>query len=136
MTVTLSDLVNVNYINKLYLICHLFYKKGPLMVHTTKLYPTHDATSFHVFGRVLSGTLHANQDVKILGENYSLQDEEDSRFGQVGRLWISEARLVLKKNQPVSNCQSDTCLFFIMYNSILMKLSQHAYYASLMLLFS
>lgn len=64
------------------------------MVHTTKLYPTTDATSFHVFGRVLSGTLYANQDVKILGENYSLQDEEDSRFGQVGRLWISEARSV------------------------------------------
>lgn len=62
------------------------------MMHTTKLYPTQDATSFHVFGRVMSGTLQANQDVKILGENYTLQDEEDSRFGQVGRLWIAESR--------------------------------------------
>ncbi|KAJ8313489.1 hypothetical protein KUTeg_008050 [Tegillarca granosa] len=65
---------------------------GPLMLHTAKLYPTQDATSFHVFGRVISGTLYANQEVRILGENYSLQDEEDSRFGQVGRLWVSEAR--------------------------------------------
>jgi len=64
------------------------------MVHTTKLYPTPDATCFHVFGRVVSGTLYANQEVRILGENYTLQDEEDSRFGQVGRLWISEARCV------------------------------------------
>ena len=64
------------------------------MVHTTKLYPTQDATCFHVFGRVVSGTLYANQEVRILGENYSLQDEEDSRFGQVGRLWISEARYI------------------------------------------
>ncbi|KAK3090695.1 hypothetical protein FSP39_013824 [Pinctada imbricata] len=56
---------------------------GPLMVHTTKLYPTQDATSFHVFGRIVSGTLYANQEVRILGENYSLQDEEDSRFGQL-----------------------------------------------------
>jgi U5 small nuclear ribonucleoprotein component len=62
------------------------------MVHTTKMYPTSDLTVFHVFGRVMSGILYANQDVKILGENYSLQDEEDSRFGQVGRLWIFEAR--------------------------------------------
>jgi U5 small nuclear ribonucleoprotein component len=68
------------------------YLQGPLMVHTTKLFPTQDATSFHVFGRVMSGTLHSNQEVRILGENYSLQDEEDSRFGQVGRLWVSEAR--------------------------------------------
>ena len=62
------------------------------MVHTTKLYPTDDATSFHVFGRIMSGTLYAGQEVRILGENYSLADEEDSRIGQVGRLWISEAR--------------------------------------------
>jgi len=64
------------------------------MLHTTKLYPTEDAASFHVFGRVMSGTLYAGQEVKILGENYSLSDEEDSRVGFVGRLWISEARSV------------------------------------------
>ncbi|BFY97191.1 hypothetical protein BsWGS_00231 [Bradybaena similaris] len=66
--------------------------EGPLMIHTTKLYPNEDGTSFHVFGRVMSGTLYANQEVRILGENYTLQDEEDSRLGQVGRLWIAEAR--------------------------------------------
>nr|XP_022313833.1 116 kDa U5 small nuclear ribonucleoprotein component-like [Crassostrea virginica] len=77
---------------------------GPLMIHTTKLYPTHDATSFHVLGRIISGTLLANQEVRILGENYSLQDEEDSRFGQVGRLWISEARYKVEVNRvPAGN---------------------------------
>ncbi|XP_013419342.1 116 kDa U5 small nuclear ribonucleoprotein component-like isoform X2 [Lingula anatina] len=77
---------------------------GPLMIHTTKLYPTEDATAFHVLGRVMSGTLYANQDVKILGENYSLQDEEDSRFGQVGRLWIYEARYKIEVNRvPAGN---------------------------------
>lgn len=35
------------------------------MVHTTKNYATTDATSFHVFGRVISGTLHAGQDVAL-----------------------------------------------------------------------
>ncbi|CAH1788149.1 unnamed protein product [Owenia fusiformis] len=77
---------------------------GPLMVHTTKLYPTDDATTFHAFGRVISGTLSANQDVKVLGENYSLQDEEDSRFAVVGRLWISEARYKIELNRvPAGN---------------------------------
>ena len=36
------------------------------MVHTTKLFPTEDGTSFHVFGRVMSGTLYANQEVCYL----------------------------------------------------------------------
>ncbi len=64
------------------------------MVHTTKNYATEDATSFHVLGRVISGTIEAQQDVRILGENYSIQDEEDSRLLTVGRLWVYEARSV------------------------------------------
>ena len=65
------------------------------MVHTTKLYPTVDATTFLALGRVVSGTLYAGQDIRVLGENYSLSDEEDSRHATVGRLWISEARWVV-----------------------------------------
>ncbi|GFS72205.1 116 kDa U5 small nuclear ribonucleoprotein component [Nephila pilipes] len=77
---------------------------GPLMVHTTKQYSTQDATSFHVFGRVMSGTLQANQDVRILGETYSTTDEEDSRIMTVGRLWISEARYKIEVNRvPAGN---------------------------------
>ncbi|CAG0897093.1 unnamed protein product [Cyprideis torosa] len=77
---------------------------GPLMLHTAKQYPTEDATCFHVFGRVFSGTLHAGQDVRILGESYSLADEEDSRVLTVGRLWIYEARYRLEINRvPAGN---------------------------------
>lgn len=65
---------------------------GVLYLHTTKNYPTPDANSFHVFGRVISGTLHSGDEVKILGESYSIQDEEDCRVLPVGRLWISVAR--------------------------------------------
>ena len=36
--------------------------------------------------------VYAGQQVRVLGENYTLEDEEDSRVCQVGRLWISEAR--------------------------------------------
>lgn len=77
---------------------------GPLMVHTTKQYATQDASTFHVFGLVLSGTLHAKQEVKILGENYSSMDEEDSRIMDVGSLWIYEARYSVQVNRvPAGN---------------------------------
>ena len=62
------------------------------MVHTSKQYPTDDTTCFHVLGRVMSGTPHANQTVKLLGETYTMYDEEDSRNINVGRLWIFQAR--------------------------------------------
>uniref|UniRef100_A0A5S6QJ46 Tr-type G domain-containing protein n=1 Tax=Trichuris muris TaxID=70415 RepID=A0A5S6QJ46_TRIMR len=77
---------------------------GPLMVQTTKNYTTPDTSSFYAFGRVFCGTLHAQQDVKILGENYTLQDEEDSRIMTVGRLWVCESRYNIEVNRvPAGN---------------------------------
>ena len=38
--------------------------------------------------------MFSGQQVRILGENYTLDDDEDSRTGQVGRLWILEARFL------------------------------------------
>lgn len=78
--------------------------EGPLVVHTTKLYPSEDGTQFYAFGRVFSGTLNAGQQVRILGEGYTIEDEEDSRISTVGRLWISEARYKVEINRvPAGN---------------------------------
>jgi len=77
---------------------------GHLMIHSTKQYPTEDATSFHVFGRVMSGTVHANQQIRLLGENYSMFDEEDSRSLNLGRLWIYEARYKIEVNRVPAGC--------------------------------
>ncbi|KAI4905433.1 hypothetical protein NFI96_016625 [Prochilodus magdalenae] len=77
---------------------------GPLMCHTTKMYSTDDGVQFHAFGRVLSGTLQAGQPVKVLGENYTLEDEEDSQVCTIGRLWISVARYQIEVNRvPAGN---------------------------------
>lgn len=52
----------------------------------------------------MSGTLYAGQEVRVLGENYSLVDEEDSRELQIGRLWIYEARYKIELNRvPAGN---------------------------------
>lgn len=68
------------------------------------MYPTEDCTFFQVLGRVMSGTLHAGTDVRILGENYTLQDEEDSRILTIGRLWIYESRYKIELNRvPAGN---------------------------------
>lgn len=66
--------------------------EGPLMVQITKLYHTTDAQSFRAFGRVLSGTLRKDAQVKVLGEGYSPEDEEDMMKATVEGLWISESR--------------------------------------------
>ncbi|KAL7303257.1 hypothetical protein TKK_0004455 [Trichogramma kaykai] len=66
--------------------------EGRLMIHSTKMYPTDDCTLFVVLGRVMSGTLNAGERVRVLGEAYTRQDEEDSRVLTAGRLWVSEAR--------------------------------------------
>ncbi|TRY62642.1 hypothetical protein TCAL_11965 [Tigriopus californicus] len=77
---------------------------GRLMVHTTKQYPNEDLTCFHVLGRVMSGTLHSEQEIRLLGENYTIYDEEDSRNLTVGRLWIYEARYKIEVNRvPAGN---------------------------------
>lgn len=39
-----------------------------------------------------------------MGENYTLQDEEDSRYCQVGRIWIYNARYRVEVNRiPAGN---------------------------------
>lgn len=40
----------------------------------------------------MSGTVRAGHQVKVLGENYTLEDEEDMKVKEISRLWLSEAR--------------------------------------------
>jgi U5 small nuclear ribonucleoprotein component len=65
---------------------------GYLMVHTVKNYHRPDCNAFDVFGRVMSGTLFRGDRVKILGESYSLDDDEDMAIREVQNLWIYEGR--------------------------------------------
>ncbi|KAL9399707.1 hypothetical protein Peur_008668 [Populus x canadensis] len=65
---------------------------GPLMVNVTKLYPKSDCSSFDAFGRVYSGKIMTGQCVKVLGEGYSPEDEEDMTVKEVTKLWVYQAR--------------------------------------------
>ena len=68
---------------------------GPVSVHITKLYHATDAQSFRALGRVVSGTLKKGEQVKVLGEGYSPEDEEDMMRVTVDDLWVSGSRSVL-----------------------------------------
>ncbi|KAK6118104.1 hypothetical protein DH2020_048153 [Rehmannia glutinosa] len=65
---------------------------GPLMVNITKLYPKSDCSVFDAFGRVYSGEIMTGQTVRVLGEGYSPDDEEDMTVKEVTKLWVYQAR--------------------------------------------
>ncbi|GKV34942.1 hypothetical protein SLEP1_g43272 [Rubroshorea leprosula] len=65
---------------------------GPLMVNVTKLYPKSDCSVFDAFGRVYGGKIQTGQTVRVLGEGYSPEDEEDMTVKEVTKLWIYQAR--------------------------------------------
>lgn len=71
---------------------------GPLVVHVTKLFSSTDASRFHSFGRVMSGTVTQGQQVRVLGENYTLEDDEDMTTATISDTWIPCSRY----NIPVS----------------------------------
>ncbi|GIX64353.1 elongation factor 2 family protein [Babesia caballi] len=63
-----------------------------LMVHVVKNYYRLDTNAFDIFGRVMSGTIRKGQRVKMLGEAYTLDDDEDMQFREIGALWVAEGR--------------------------------------------
>ncbi len=65
---------------------------GPLVVQISKLFSTSDATGFHSFGRVMSGTARPGMQVRVLGEGYSIDDEEDMSMATISDVWIAETR--------------------------------------------
>lgn len=67
---------------------------GPTVVHITKLYHTADAQDFRAFGRVMSGVVRKGMEIKVLGEGYSPEDEEDMAKVEIEDVWIGESRLV------------------------------------------
>ena len=73
--------------------------EGPLMITVTKLFSSTDAKTFTAFGRVMSGTIHRGDKVRVLGEGYSLDDEEQSEDETVGDIFIPGGRYRVEVSQ-------------------------------------
>ncbi|PWY99511.1 putative ribosomal elongation factor EF-2 [Testicularia cyperi] len=69
---------------------------GPLVVQVTKMFQTIDAVDFHAFGRVMSGTARPGTRVRVLGEGFSQDDEEDLAMATIEATWINETRYVVE----------------------------------------
>ncbi|KAI1138203.1 P-loop containing nucleoside triphosphate hydrolase protein [Hypoxylon sp. FL0543] len=67
-------------------------QNGPLVVHVTKLFNSADAKSFYSFGRVMSGIARPGMQVRVLGEGYSIDDEEDMATATISNVYIAETR--------------------------------------------
>ncbi|KAF6147629.1 hypothetical protein GIB67_031620 [Kingdonia uniflora] len=65
---------------------------GPMIVNVTKLYPKSDCSVFDAFGRVYCGEIQVGQSIRVLGEGYSPEDEEDMTVKEVTKLWVYQAR--------------------------------------------
>lgn len=66
--------------------------EGPLVIQVTKLFNSSDASKFDAFGRVMSGVARPGQPVRVLGEGYSLDDEEDMVNATISDTWIANSR--------------------------------------------
>jgi len=71
---------------------------GPLMINIVKLYTAPETANqgntgaFLAFGRVYSGMASPGQRVKVLGEAYSLDDEEDMVIGEIAAVSVAQGR--------------------------------------------
>ncbi len=65
--------------------------KGPLCINILKLIYNEFNGNFYSFGRIISGTVKKGDDVKVLGESYTLEEEEDMIVKNISKLWIIQA---------------------------------------------
>ena len=75
---------------------------GPLMIAVSKLYPSSDGSSFSALGRIYSGTVKPGDRVRVLGENYSLNDTEDCAFATVKVVSVPHARFETRLSRGVA----------------------------------
>ena len=71
---------------------------GPLIAHITKLVDTQDSEHFYGLVRVYSGTLKQGQSVKLLGENYSINNIDDSKTQKINKcyMWCGRYKVNVK----------------------------------------
>lgn len=78
--------------------------KAPLMLNIVKLYSSPDGTTFRAFGRIYSGQVCALKEVKVLGESYSTDDDEDMCTRTIESVAIAEGQYNIQVNRiPAGN---------------------------------
>lgn len=56
------------------------------------MYHQKDYKSFDVLGRIISGTIKQGQKVRVLGESYEPNDQEDMFVKSVSKIYLLQGR--------------------------------------------
>ena len=64
--------------------------KGPLCINVLKQYYNEKSGDFHLLGRILSGTISKGQSVRVLGEKYTSEEQEDMVVNKVKALYLAQ----------------------------------------------
>lgn len=77
---------------------------GPMVLYVCKLFPKSDCTAFDAFARVMSGTVKPGDKVRVLGETFTPDDEEDSAIATVTAVWAYQARYRVPLQRATAGC--------------------------------
>ena len=66
--------------------------EGPLIAYVSKLVDTTDSENFYALVRVLSGSIKENQLVSLLGESYSLSNQDDYKVQKISKCYLWSGR--------------------------------------------
>ena len=91
--------------------------RSQLMIHIVKMYNSDNVTKFSCFGRIMSGTLTVGQDVRVMGEGYTPDDEEDMSIQNVSAIYIYQTRYKI----PVSSISAGNWVLIDGIDSNLIK---------------
>ena len=75
---------------------------GPLMCNVVKLYNNPEGNKFLALTRIYSGSINVGQRVKVLGESYTHEDDEDMSVVEVTGICASVGRFFIEVSRAVA----------------------------------
>lgn len=75
---------------------------APLMINVVKLYNNPEGNKFYSLARIYSGKISKGQRVKVLGEAYTQDDDEDMAIVEVTGISVSVGRFFLEVDSAVA----------------------------------
>eukprot|EP01036_Dinobryon_divergens_P031339 gene31339-40720_t len=76
--------------------------EAPLMMHVVKMYNNPEGNKFFSLARIYSGSVKVGQQVKVLGEAYTAEDDEDMAIVEVTGISVSVGRFFIDVNSAVA----------------------------------
>lgn len=92
--------------------CNTCNSHGPVVMYVAKLFPKPDCSSFDAFARVFSGSVKAGDNVRVLGQSYTPDDEEDSAVAQVSKVWVFMGRYRIPVTKAMAGVVIPFCSAF------------------------